>query len=346
MKVFRVILLIFAAALIILGIFYIPAADSIEKESPGHLTSFGLSLLGISLGLVSLAIAFIALFIALSSNPPTKVFAGLEFNKRLVSMKNLAAAGSLVGVVEVQGAGMQKTEAFLWDLRAMAQVYKWADKPRLVEARALIENAPLYFEGLVSAATLSEVKKLCRLICGRPKRGGKVMADESKKDKKKINWWKELAPPLLMGAGQLFFGIVLTGMVLYLVAKYKEGDFEPFALATVAGLLGGFPLVTSFGEKVEEGIKKQLRWVGGLYIFSAIFFVVFGFYQAADQACLIPQSGSWVWAFQVIYAVTFYGAAISLIIGMWLTLILLPKLVGLGAVTDRFKRIFRRKDKK
>lgn len=173
---------------------------------------------------------------------------------------------------------------------------------------------------------------------------GMIMKSEIKVVKAKQKWWDGLWGQLLVGLGQLFFGLVLTGMVLYVVAQYKMGSFQPFELATVAGLLGGFPLLAAFGDKVDsEGLRKKLMAIGGLYLFAAIFFIVFGFYQAADQANLFPQTGAGAGVFKVTYVVTFYGAAIALILGMWMTLGIIPQLVGLGDVKDRVKKIFGRK---
>jgi hypothetical protein len=164
---------------------------------------------------------------------------------------------------------------------------------------------------------------------------------EDKKEKTKNRWWNGLWGQLLVGLGQLFFAVVFPGMVLYVVAQYKTGNFQPFELATVAGLLGGFPLIAAFNEKVDdEGIKKRLKAVGGLYLFAAICFVVFGFYLAADEAKLFPTSGVGVGIFNVIYAATFYGGGLSLIFGMWMSLEIIPRLIGLGGIKDRVRIIF------
>ena len=63
----------------------------------------------------------------------------------------------------------------------------------------------------------------------------------------------------------------------------------------------------------------------------------------ADQANLFPQTGAGAGVFKVTYVVTFYGAAIALILGMWMTLGIIPELTGLGDVKDRVKKIFERK---
>jgi hypothetical protein len=159
---------------------------------------------------------------------------------------------------------------------------------------------------------------------------------------KKRTFWDEVRGQLLILIGQLFFGIVLTGMVFYLVAQYKMGSFQPFELATTAGLLGGFPLLAAFGGKVDdERLTKRLKAIGGLYLLAAILFVVFAFYQAADQAKIISQTGAGVWMFKVIYVATFYGAAVALTLGMWMTLEMVPMLMELGSFKDRIKKIFR-----
>jgi hypothetical protein len=90
----------------------------------------------------------------------------------------------------------------------------------------------------------------------------------------------------------------------------------------------------------SEELAKRLKAIGGLYLIAAVLFVVFGFYQAADQAKIISQTGAGLWIFKVVYIATFYGAAIALTSGMWMTLGVAPTLMGLGSVRDRVKRIF------
>jgi hypothetical protein len=184
---------------------------------------------------------------------------------------------------------------------------------------------------------------------------GVLVDTEGKKEKRKEKWWNSILAQLLLFLSQIFIGLVLTGMVLYVMAQYKLKTFQPFELATVAGLLGGFPIVAAFVDKGTNGLSNRekeakklnnkLKVVGGLYTFSAIMFVVFGFYLAADQANLIPSTGQSVWIFQVIYIVTFYGGALTLVFGMWTTLELIPQLVGLGSFIDRARKIFKRNKK-
>ena len=171
---------------------------------------------------------------------------------------------------------------------------------------------------------------------------GTVMNDEDKEAKVERRWWSGLWAQVLVGLSQVFFVVVLVGMVLYLGAQYKMENFQPLELAMVAGLLGGFPLVAAFADKGEnETTRKRLKMVGGLYLLAAIFFVVFGFYQAADQAGMSPKSGQGVWMFKVIYVTTFYISAVALVLGMLMSLEIIPRLVGLGGVMDRIRIVFR-----
>ena len=171
-----------------------------------------------------------------------------------------------------------------------------------------------------------------------------------KADKGMKGWWRwdwrELPGSLLFGIGEVFIGIVLAGMVLYIVSIYKSGNSQPFELAGIAGLLGGFPLVAAFSEKVGEGLnlKKPLLVIGGLYLLAAVLFVVFGFYQASDQAGLAPSTGAGVWMFKTIYVVMFYGGALALVFGMWRTIVLIPKLMGLGGFKAELKNMFKPKN--
>jgi len=167
------------------------------------------------------------------------------------------------------------------------------------------------------------------------------MNDEKKNVKVKGRRSSGLWVQLLVVLYQIFFLVVVSGMVSYVVAQYKLVNHQPFSLATVAALLGGFPLLAAFaGNGLDETIRKRLRIIGGLYLFAAVSFVVFGFYYMADLARIIPRSGTGVWMFKVIYVTTFYGGAIALIFGMWMSLQILPRLMGLEDIRDTAKIIF------
>jgi hypothetical protein len=172
------------------------------------------------------------------------------------------------------------------------------------------------------------------------------MEAETNEDEKQENkWWNGLVIQLMVFLGQLFFMFVLTGIVLYIATQYKLVNSQPFELATVVGMLGGFPLVAGINEKANKKLSSRLKTIGGLYLFSAIMFVVFGFYLAADQAQLIKSDSKGAWIFIAIYSITLFGGAIAFIGGMWLTLGIIPQLVGLGSFVDRVKKIFKKTDK-
>jgi peptidoglycan/LPS O-acetylase OafA/YrhL len=147
-------------------------------------------------------------------------------------------------------------------------------------------------------------------------------------------------------SGQLFFAVVLLGMVLYLLAQYKKDSFQPFELATVVGLLGGFIFVAAFGGKVPEGLRKRLKRIGSLYLLATISLVVFGFYQAADQAKLVPKGWLTTGWMTVFYTLTFYMGTLSFIAAMWLTLRAIPEFLEIGNVGDIWRSIFGGKPKR
>ena len=157
------------------------------------------------------------------------------------------------------------------------------------------------------------------------KKGDKaIMKSKGKEAKEKESWTDLLKPALWI----VFFTVALVGAALYLVAVYKVGDFQPFQLATVAGLLGGFPLVAGYSEKLgDEGVRKKLKVIGWVYLLSAIMFVVFGFYQAADIAGIFTVNEVLKRIMMVIYGVTFYVGVLAMIYGMWKSLEMLGGLL-------------------
>jgi hypothetical protein len=145
--------------------------------------------------------------------------------------------------------------------------------------------------------------------------------------------------------GELFFMVVMLGMVLYLVAQYKKDSFHPFELATVVGLLGGFIFVAAFAERVVDTLSIRLKRIGSLYLLSTISFVIFGLYQAGDQAQLLQAGESGSWIMKWVYPFTFYTGAVSFIVAMLLTLWVIPGLMEPGALWDAVRRIFGGKPK-
>ena len=137
----------------------------------------------------------------------------------------------------------------------------------------------------------------------------------------KMGFWSHPGSFVVFGLSYLFFVVVLLGMILYLFAQYKKDIFQPFEMATVVALVGGFIFVAAFGEHVGEKLRPKLKRIGSLYLLSTISLVIFGLYQAADEAKLLQKSLTWV------YTATFYGGAIFFIVAMLLTFWVIPELM-------------------
>ena len=137
-----------------------------------------------------------------------------------------------------------------------------------------------------------------------------------------------------LGLGRIVFmvfsyiliAVILLGLVLYLIAQYKlQTIFQPFELATVVGLVGGFIFVAGFRESADDRMKKRLKGIGSLCLFSAISFVIFGLFQAANQANLI-STGTAAGLAKIVYPLTFYVGAVGFIGALLWTLWLIPDL--------------------
>lgn len=162
------------------------------------------------------------------------------------------------------------------------------------------------------------------------KKGDKVIMKSEGKEVKAKGKNRFDVKDLGVVLGQFFLGFALLGIAIYVVAEYKLRIFQPFQLATVAAFLGGFPLVAvfGFGEKIDDKrMRDRLRMVGGLYLLAAICFVVFGFYQAADMAGLLPASGAASWILKVVYGAAFTIGALGMAFGMLESLRILPWLL-------------------
>ena len=144
----------------------------------------------------------------------------------------------------------------------------------------------------------------------------------------RVSFWGGILDQVSRAIAPSFMMLVIVGMVLYLIAQYKLQQFQPFELASIGGLLGGFPLMASFGERVSQPMARTLQRIGGLYLMGAILFVIFGFYQAADEAKLLDPNAGYSGLFKWIYTITFYGGGLSFAGGMWSSLRLIPEWLG------------------
>jgi len=122
--------------------------------------------------------------------------------------------------------------------------------------------------------------------------------------------------------GYVFFVVLLMGMVFYLVVQYSNDSFQPFTLATAVALIGGVTLSTAFSAKCPDNIRPRLRKVGALCLVATVSFIVFGFFQPIDKAGIHALDGVLKWVIPIF----FYMGAISFIIAILMTLLVIPKI--------------------
>jgi membrane protein YdbS with pleckstrin-like domain len=124
----------------------------------------------------------------------------------------------------------------------------------------------------------------------------------------------------------VLFAVVLVGLVQYFTARYNLLTFQTLELVTGIGLVGGFVFLAGFREDISDKLRRKLKGIGSLYLFSTISFVVFGLYQAAYQASLLSK-GTGAELAKIIYHLTFYIGAIGFVFAVLWTLWLIPDLL-------------------
>ena len=108
--------------------------------------------------------------------------------------------------------------------------------------------------------------------------------------------------------------ILLYGIILYVVFRYNSPEnLQPFEMATVTALLGGFALAGGFsGVARLKDLTFSLRRIGALYIASTIAFFLFGLFIPlteetlpkilTDQAVPIAVASVYIGAFLLVIA--------------------------------------------
>ena len=239
------------------------------------------------------------------------------------------------GELKAHVAKMHEYEAVFWEMSA--------DKDKITpRLNALISNLESQCNNIINRKTTYHRiwdKIVAKAEVTPEKKENKSTSKEGRVKKK---WQSNLWNQSLTILCELFFVFVLVGMILYLVAQYQKDVFQPFELATVVGLIGGFPLMASFMDKTEGKLKNKLRIIGALYLLAAIFFVVFGFYEAADKAGLLKSAGALAWVLNAVYVVTLYLGAITFILGMLMTLLAIPELIGTNNIKDFVSKLFQK----
>lgn len=136
--------------------------------------SVGIAVGGIGLAMISIALGFIALGIGAKSEEQTAALANLQFDEKAVAMENyLKEFGEGVTVSTSGGtyppAGpppeiQSEYKKFLWDLRAMSEVARWADSQKRAEAASRLGEIRKTLVGKIRDTDLGEVARLCSQI--------------------------------------------------------------------------------------------------------------------------------------------------------------------------------------
>ena len=86
----------------------------------------------------------------------------------------------------------------------------------------------------------------------------------------------------------VFEMLLFLGIILYIVFRYSNpANLQPFEMATVTTLLGGFALAGGFsGNARLVSLAFALRGIGALYIASTIAFVLFGLFLPLTEKTL------------------------------------------------------------
>lgn len=136
-------------------------------------------------------------------------------------------------------------------------------------------------------------------------------------------WWEQVLSVLAYPFFMALFVVILLGLAGYLVAQYNSSNFQPFDLATVVGLLGGFSFTIAFSDKCPDALRKNLRLVGALYLLATISFVVLGLFIPVDKLRIEALTGWLTW----IIPLSFYLGAVPFAIAVFLTLLNIGKII-------------------
>ena len=84
--------------------------------------------------------------------------------------------------------------------------------------------------------------------------------------------------------------VLILGLFGYVLVTVPRGEYEPFELAIVSALLGGFVLASGFISRPADKLATGLKRVGVLYLVATIAFVVFGLYITLDKIATAGDS--------------------------------------------------------
>jgi len=146
---------------ILLGVAIVLVGIGLLVVFLSHITTdlyLKMAFIGAGVGIVAIGVAFLGAWIAQKGDNKMRAIANLEFDEKVVAMENYLDEFSEPTFAEELLESEYKK--FLWDLRAMTHVAKWADKNRRRESRQRLERITIHLAGKMDATRLNEVKRL------------------------------------------------------------------------------------------------------------------------------------------------------------------------------------------
>jgi len=134
----------------------------IHRIQPEISTLAGYDVVNFGAAAIGIGIAFLGLDIARESDDKMKAIANLQFDDKVVAMEDYMDGFSDKSFDSKLLEPEYKK--FIWNLRAMAHVARWADKERRREARVKLNAIISHLEGKMDTKRLDEVKSLCNEI--------------------------------------------------------------------------------------------------------------------------------------------------------------------------------------
>jgi hypothetical protein len=124
--------------------------------------SLKLGFLAVGIGIVSIGVGGLGMWIARESDDKMKALANLEFDEKVVAMENYL--DEFAEPTFTSNALEPEYKKFLWDLRAATHVARWADDNKRREARQRLDKIIGHLTGKMDGIRLSEVEALCNQI--------------------------------------------------------------------------------------------------------------------------------------------------------------------------------------
>jgi len=123
-----------------------------------------LAYIGVGVGITSVAITFLSIWIAQESDRKMKAIANLEFDEKAAMLEEYETFFK-------QNFDMTKLERFMWDMEAITHVAKWADQAKRAKVAVSIDTiatavtSKIHQDSLHRLRQLSLNIRLCKQGC-------------------------------------------------------------------------------------------------------------------------------------------------------------------------------------